>query len=225
MIYRQIAEKNEIEINSREVLRYLGFGGSRPDSQTERHINAVAQEIFSVISCRACFTFCDITVAEHTVDFGAFSVKSAGLSKNLGGCTSAVLFCATVGAETDRIIAKYSKLSPASAVIAQAAGAAAIESWCDLFCTRLEEKLKNENMFLRPRFSPGYGDFSLAHQRDIFRVLETSKHVGVTLTDSYMMIPSKSVSAVIGLSRENTHCGKYGCESCDRRKNCTYSRG
>ncbi len=225
MIYIQTADVDEIEIRFDEVARYLGFGRSRPDSEIKQQIEMVTEELFSALSCRACFTLCDISVVKQTIDFGAFSVKSAGLSKNLSGCGRAVLFGATVGAGADRIIAKYSKLSPASAVIAQAAGAAAIESWCDLFCSRLGDKLRKEHLFLRPRFSPGYGDFALSHQQDLFRILECPKQIGVTLTDSFMMTPSKSVSAVIGLSRENTRCDKSGCENCGKREDCVYSRG
>lgn len=225
MIYVETAEKSEIEINPREVLRYLGFGKEKPDVQTQRQITAVTQEIGAALSCRACFTLCGIAAAERSVDFGAFCADSSALAKNLRGCKRAVLFGATVGAETDRIIAKYSKLSPASAVIAQAAGAAAIESWCNLFCFRLGDKLKRENAFLRPRFSPGYGDFALFYQRDLFRVLDCPKQIGVSLTESCMMTPSKSVSAVIGISGENTRCDTNGCESCGRRSTCEYSRG
>lgn len=225
MIYVQTADAKEIEIRHGEVLRYLGFGKSSPDAQMQQQIEAVTQEVFLSLSCRACFTLCDINVNGQTIDFGTFRVNSAGLSKNLRGCVRAVLFGATVGAGADRIIAKYSKLSPAAAVIAQAAGAAAIESWCDLFCARLSDKLKAETVFLRPRFSPGYGDFALSHQRDLFRVLECPKQIGVSLTDSLMMTPSKSVSAVIGISSEDTQCNKSGCEACDKREVCAYSRG
>lgn len=225
MIYVQTADVGEFEIRQGEILRYLGLGTSHPDVQLKRRIDAVTQEMCTAATCRVCFTFSNLAVLKHTVEFDSFCVESRALSKNLRNCTGAVLFAATIGAEADRIVAKYSKLSPALAVIAQAAGAAVIEGWCDLFCTRLGEKLKKENVFLRPRFSPGYGDFALLHQCDLFRVLEAPKRIGVSLTDSLMMVPSKSVSAVIGLSGENTQCVLSGCESCGMRKKCVYSRG
>ena len=228
MIYVQTADAGEFEIRRGEVLRYLGFGKNCPDVQMQQQIEAVTQEVILNLSCRACFTLCDINVNGQTVDFGAFRVSSAGLSKNLNGCARAVLFGATVGAGTDRMIAKYGRLSPASAVIAQAVGTEAIESWCDLFCARLSGKLKEEGFSLRPRFSPGYGDFALFHQRDLFRVLACPKQIGVSLTDSLMMTPSKSVTAVIGLSRGRTcrdQNGREACESCNRREDCAYLRG
>lgn len=225
MIYIETAAADEIEVNPREVLRYAGFGKSEPEPQMERQIAAVTQEMASALSCRACFTPCGVTVKAPFLDFGLFQTESAALSKNLRGCGRVILFGATIGAATDRIIAKYSRLSPSSALIAQAVGAAAIESWCDLFCRRLQEKFAKEGFFLRPRFSPGYGDFALLCQRDIFRILDCPRQIGVSLTESCMMTPSKSVSAVIGISRENLRCVSVGCEECSKRKTCEYSRG
>ena len=91
----------------------------------------------------------------------------------------------------------------------------------------MNEEIRREaaerGLFLRPRFSPGYGDFSLEHQREFFRILEVQKKIGVTLTESLLMMPSKSVTAVIGLSEENTHCMLQGCEACGKR-DCSFRR-
>lgn len=225
MIYLEAAAPQEVQIDPREVLRYAGFGRNVPEPQMARMIESVTHEIAQAAVCRACFALCDISVTEPLIDFGAFSVMSKALAKNLKGCRRAVLFGATIGAGADRVIAKYNRLSPSAAVIAQAAGAAAIESWCDLFCGRLADRLAKDGCYLRPRFSPGYGDFALECQRDVFRVLDCPRQIGLALTDSCMMTPSKSVSAVMGLSRENTRCDKSGCESCGRRAVCEYARG
>ena len=202
MICVESASKQEFSVEFDEILRYLGYQNAEPEPIIKKQIEAVTDEVISALNCYACYHLCDIFVANDTIDFGVFSVTSHHLSKTLSGCRQAFLFCATIGAGVDRIIAKYSQTKPSAAVIAQAAGTAAVESFCDLLCRRLVEKQNDKNISLRPRFSPGYGDFPLSYQKEIFRVLDCAKHIGVSLTESLMMTPSKSVSAVIGITSE-----------------------
>ena len=58
------------------------------------------------------------------------------------------------------------------------------------------------------RFSPGYGDWALSAQRELLRMLDASRTVGVSLTDTMLMVPSKSVSAVIGVRTSDAGGGR-----------------
>ena len=106
----------------------------------------------------------------------------------------------------------------------QAAAAALIEEVCDELNEQLRLEAAQEGKSLRPRFSPGYGDFRLEHQTELFRILEVQKRIGVTLTEHLLMMPSKSVTAVIGISDmpQDAQCGGQGagltsgCGACDR---------
>lgn len=220
MIQLITAKKEEIEINLREVFRYSGCGGT-----TDEQITAAAQrctaEIQAALSCKACFVRVPVSVSDHGLQLGGLSVCSEALKRNLSGCHEAVLFAATVGFQVDRIIQKYSLASPAHALYAQAAGAAAIEAFCDLLCERFAEQAKPNH--LRPRFSPGYGDFPLEVQKDIFRILDCPRKIGVSLNESLLMSPSKSVTAIVGIGEKNLHCEKNGCESC-MNIHCAYRR-
>ena len=202
MIYVESASGQGFSVDFHEILRYLGYQNAEPEPVVKAQIEAITDEVIAALQCRACYCLCDILVAGDTIDFGVFSVTSHDLAKALFGCGKAFLFCATICAGVDRIIAKYSQTKPSAAVIAQAAGAATIESFCDLVCCRIAEKQSEKHCSLRPRFSSGYGDFSLSYQKEIFRVLDCAKHIGVSLTQSLMMTPSKSVSAVIGVASE-----------------------
>ena len=101
------------------------------------------------------------------------------------------------------------------AMALQAAAAAMIEAWCDAVNARLAEEVRGEGLRLRARFSPGYGDFPLAAQPGLFRLLGVQKRIGITLTDSLLMIPTKSVTAVIGISG-TAQAGPAGCAACGR---------
>ena len=81
--------------------------------------------------------------------------------------------------------------------MADALCSAAIEGFCDLLNARLAEGLST-----RARFSPGYGDMSLEYQRDFISVLDAGKNIGLALTQSLMLTPTKSVTALIGIQNE-----------------------
>ena len=161
--------------------------------------------------------------AAPIIDFSCFQVKSRDLAKNLRGCGQVILFAATIGEGADFLTRKYSRTNVAKAVVMQAAAAAMVEAFCDEENKKLREQAEEQGWFLRPRFSPGYGDFSLEHQRDFARVLEMQKTVGITLSESLLMLPSKSVTAVIGAGRTDTKCVLSGCESCGNA-DCAFRR-
>ena len=87
----------------------------------------------------------------------------------------------------------------------------------------IRAELEEEHLYLRPRFSPGYGDFDICYQEPVVRMLNCAKTIGLTLTDSFMMTPTKSVTAVIGISTQKDRCPISGCEVCTK-KDCEYRR-
>jgi len=133
-------------------------------------------------------------------NFDSFSVRSEQLAKNLRGCSKVLLLAATAGVGIDRLIGKYGRIAPSRALMFQAIGAELAEAVCDAFSKEYEAE---HNCVLRPRFSPGYGDLPLETQKDIFAVLDCAKKIGLTLNDSLLMSPSKSVTAFAGIGEEN----------------------
>ena len=111
----------------------------------------------------------------------------------------------------------------AKSVVLQACAAAYLEEYCDELQLQIGEELEAQKKWLRPRFSPGYGDFDIHHQDDILRMLDTAKKIGLTMTESYMLTPTKSVTAVIGISDTQEKCHIKGCEACGK-KDCIYRR-
>jgi len=108
-----------------------------------------------------------------------------------------VVFGATVGLELDRLIARYSRISPVKALFYQSIGAERIESLCDAFCDEMEPLYAPGRT--KPRYSPGYGDLPLDVQKAFFAVLDCPRKIGLTLNESMLMSPSKSVTAIIGI--------------------------
>ncbi len=212
----------------KEILRYAGCRTA--DDEVLMLMQACLKEVQGKLTYKVCYREFPITVDSDICDFEVFRFASKNLAVNLHNCKKVILFAATVGVEIDRLIARYGRISPAKALMFQAIGAERIEALCDAFCGELSVET---GMGLRPRFSPGYGDLPLAAQKDIFAVLDCDKRIGLSLNDSLLMSPSKSVTAFVGLYNEpdNSASGSHAnsnrkqiinkCSACNK-KDCAF---
>ena len=194
-------------VDEREVLRYAAC--QTPDEGVLALLSECERELDGKLSCKVCWSEFPLQVHGERCEFGAFSVSSFALAKRLAGCEKAVAFCATVGIEVDRLIAKYGKLSPVKALLFQAIGAERIEALCEQVC----EDLRQSYGEVTARFSPGYADLSLESQEKLFRVLQCEKQIGVCLNNSFLMSPSKSVTAIVGIGGCRI---EVGCDECEK---------
>lgn len=184
----------DLPFNKKEILRYADCKDLSPE--IEMLLDECIEEATKTLSYKTCYCILPINISGNTIDFGAFKVNSEKLTINLKKCEKAVLFGATLGTDIDRLIMKYGKLSPTKALFFQAIGATMIEALCDEFCKDIKSEL---NINLKPRFSPGYGDLDLSCQKSIFKLLNCSKNIGLTLNNSLLMSPTKSVTAFVGI--------------------------
>ena len=180
-------------IDEKEILRYAG---GIDDDNTIKLLNECINEVLDCITYKVCYCELPVKTNGDLCDFGLFNVQSKNLTINLSGCNSVIIFGATIGIGIDRLITKYSHISPAKALMLQAFGAERIEALCDDFCKDIQNTLKIQ---LKPRFSAGYGDLPLDTQKQIFSLLNLPKNIGLTLNDSLLMSPTKSVTAFIGI--------------------------
>jgi len=227
-----------------EILRYAGC--RTEEEEIVRLMRTCLQEAerAGVLNGQLCYAELPLTVkvvpscqketdaiepsdgTEVICDFDSFSVYSRQLAKNLQECNKVLLLAATAGVGIDRLIAKYGRIAPSKALMFQAIGAELVEAVCDIFSKEYE---KERNCILRPRFSPGYGDLPLEVQKNIFAVLDCAKKIGLTLNDSLLMSPSKSVTAFAGImtgaSEGTVETGKCEekskCANCEKR-DCAY---
>ncbi len=179
-------------IDRREVLRYAGCREDTPELSAL--LEACIRESDGLFTGQVCALTLPVCITPDGVMLGELCVPSRLLADTLAACDEALLFVATVGHPIDRLIRRDGRLSPARGVMLQALGTERVEGLCDTFCGQYEG--------LTRRVSPGYGDIPLALQRDIFRLLTPHRRVGVTLLDSLLMAPTKSVSAIAGIQRQ-----------------------
>ncbi len=213
-----------MDIRIREAIRYLGYGRQAIDEPTLMLIQESMKELDEIAEVKFVYRIFELSYpGVETVKIKKLNIQSHNLVKNLKNCKSCIVFGITLGAMVDRALQKYEKIHIAKAVVFQACAAAYLEDACNQLQFKWAEELQEKGQYLRPRFSPGYGDFSVIYQREILEMLEAPKKIGLTLTDSCMMTPTKSVTAVIGISDTNEGCHQSGCESCEKI-DCLYRR-
>ncbi len=219
----------ESEIPVKEVQRYMGYRGIAdigPDirAKIDKAIGQVSLQSHPRIISKEY----PVTVRDNDVTIHAGSedvvLHSESLARNLSGCCGAILLAATIGPACDMLVRRAGVTSAVDASIYQAAGAAAIESFLDDMNDRYKADYEAQGLFLRPRFSPGYGDLKLDHQRDWFRLLDITKQIGIELTDSLLMVPTKSVTAIIGIGIHKGTQGCSGCAGCNKKGTCDFSK-
>lgn len=183
----EVFHASKVTIDRKSVLRYLGCV-SMQDEAFNRMIDDFCTQAEQEATFRVCYYTVPLKIQGDTVHLGDYPpLKSNKLAENLDGTTRALVFCASCGAYFDRKI-NAAKLRPSEAVLWDAVGTAAVEQLCDDFCDRMHT--------VRPRFSPGYGDLPLETQRDLLQWLSADKLLGIGLTDSLLMTPTKSVTAI-----------------------------
>lgn len=179
-----------------EILRYMRTNSKTNNEQILDLVDKAMQMTEEASEPKTIYRIFDCQVTENAIIIGDFRFNSKRLAENLKGCRRVVIFGATLGTKCDILIRKSSATDIALAMAVQASAASKIEEVCD----SLEEVIKKEHsVSLRQRYSPGYFDLDITEQKKIFKLLDITKRTGLTLTDTCQMVPSKSVTAFIGI--------------------------
>lgn len=209
-----------MKISVADAVRYLGAGEG--NAETRQLTAEIAAELEKTIQPR--YTWRAFRTG-HRAD-GVF-LEEAGetltgkLAKNmLAECDTAVVILCTLGAAFEAMQRAQEARDMARAVVLDACGSAWVEAGCD--AAEEEIAARFPQMYRTDRFSPGYGDLPLECQGWILRELNAGRRLGVTENASHLLIPAKSVTAVIGLSDQPQGAKIRGCAYCALREGCTY---
>lgn len=212
-----------MDVRTKEAVRYLGYGNHAIDGRTLALISSSFQELEEAAGRRSIYRIFDVSQEEEALLIGTLKINSKNLRRNLKSCEKAYILAATLGVGVDTLLRRYTLTDMARVVILQACAAAMLEEYLDGCQEILSREQEKDGYYLRPRFSPGYGDFPITHQEQILQILDAPKKIGLSLTAGSMLTPTKSVTAIVGLSKLNIPCHVQGCEACDKI-DCTYRR-
>lgn len=210
--------------NLDEIMRYLRVRGEAPESlrvQVKETTETLARNLRPAYLYRAF----SLRQSEDGVALEGSGVTLTGrlASKMLQSCNTAVLLCCTLGIAFEQRLRAMERRDMGAAVILDACGSAWVESGCDEAQCEIAERFAPR--FLTDRFSPGYGDLPLSLQPSVLSALDAERRLGIHLSESYLMTPSKSVTAVIGVSDTPQPARVRGCGYCAMRESCEYRKG
>lgn len=209
-------------INREEALRYMGFMGYTPDESIMSRIDTLEQELIRTAVPRLVWRTEDITRENGVLSAGGVVLRGKAIEEHLDGCGQAVFMAATLSIEADRLISRAQARDMADALILDALGSAGIEQICNKAEALIKEELAGK--YMTWRFSPGYGDLPLETQTALSERLDISRRAGITVTDTLLMIPRKSVTAIIGVSDRPLPKRRTGCLCCSMRDKCNFRR-
>ncbi len=181
---------DKLSIPDCDILLYSGCRDCQ-DTKILSLCNECREELLQNIKPMAVYTEVSVTFDGNVADFGFAKYKSRSLKTFLSGDCNVYVFAATLGIGADRLITKYSSAFPSKAVIIDGCATTGIESFCDYLCSDVFGVKCSE------RFSPGYGDLPLEMQTQILSILSSSLNIGLSMTDSMLLTPTKSVTAIV----------------------------
>lgn len=208
-------------INRNEALIYLGYKGGEVPADIMVDILRCEKLLLETARPRVVWRQFEL-LADGTLDHTEFRPEGRDVQKLLRDCRQVILFGATLGAEAETLLRRAQVQNMADAVILDACASAAVENVCDNLCEDIAQTVAP--LHLTDRFSPGYGDLPFSQQVDFCRVLDLPRRIGVTLSPGGLMIPQKSVTALMGVTDKPQPKRFRGCAYCSMFKTCTYRK-
>lgn len=208
------------ELNENEILKYLNYRGQEYGTDVRAQISRCIGEVMNASAPRLVWK--RLVVRDGKCDSRALQGNT--MKKILEASEEIVLMGVTLGAAVERLLMRQEVVNMADAVIMDSCASTAVENVCNNFEADLRQAVEKEGLFLSDRFSPGYGDFPLDAQRDLCAELDTARRIGVSLSPSLMLVPRKSVTAVLGISKNPFQLRGKGCEVCSMFCTCSYRK-
>ena len=212
-----VLEKPEA-VNIMQAARYFGAHGE-VDAATMALLERCAVPLLAAATPRAVWLEADV---DALTEVGI--LQGEDIRRHLEGCTQAILLAVTLGAGVDAQIRRAGVGDIAASVASDALGSALAEQAADLAESELRQWAAKEGKYLTGRFSPGYGDWPITVQPLVAAALDTARRAGICVTDSNLMTPRKSITALLGVSDHPVKGQLAGCGHCVLRSRCEYRK-
>lgn len=199
--------KTENKINLKSWLKALGVKET-PDEKNLLKFKEIEKMVLAAASPKAVY---------RVMELSDIKLEGNSIKRHLSGCCRAAVMGATLGAGVDNLIRRLQITDMSDAVMADCGASVLVEQVCDEF-----QKVINSNVngYTTSRFSPGYGDFPIEMQPYIVGYIDGQRKIGLNVTSDNLLIPRKSVTAVIGISDKPVSGRLATCAECVLREKC-----
>ncbi|MBQ9690504.1 MAG: vitamin B12 dependent methionine synthase [Eggerthellaceae bacterium] len=199
-----------------EMLRYLGYAGQC----IPEHLDAQVDDIISQCetSSKPAFVYrmfpIDDTQGDIRLVGSSLILPGNDIYNHLKGASQVALMACTLGLANEIMLKRIQAKSATDALMYGAAGSSLVESVADVAEAEIVAEGAKMGLHTNWRYSPGYGDLPLSVQDEFVRTLDAQRSLGITVTPSNLLIPSKSVTAIIGLFSAPQEHTKRSCKGC-----------
>lgn len=210
-----------------EILRYLGYRNTAIPKALDELIKSCMELTLKTIQPKSIYHRYPISFLSEGIAVSSTNIVLQGKSirDHLQECKEIFLLAGTIGTEMDKLIRTKMVVSPDEGVILDSCATAAIEMLMDLTENSIRNMCEQNEESITWRFSPGYGDLPLDTQINLLAALDTSRKIGLTVSRSLILIPSKSVTAVIGVSKKVSRISQQNhCDTCTNNSDCAYKK-
>lgn len=189
-----------LKYDLRETARYMGYKhGASPSEEICELCEEAYEELCKVITPKYIYKEYDFERTSDGIVVDGIEFRSEKLLNHLKDSDLIILFGATIGVGADTLVRKCSVTDAAMTSVVHCVGASLVENLCDQACEELKNTIKGDHKY---RFSPGYGGLHISSQADFFKLLPMTRQLGVSLSDNFLMTPTKTVTAFIGVTKD-----------------------
>ena len=221
-------------INRADALRYMGYRAA-PDEQTTALIDKCEERLLNAAKPRYVWRVFDLErFAEHPVERPdgyseelrlsgcGFALSGESIRGHLNGCEKAAVIASTLSADTDRFLKKAALEDGLTGLVCDALASAYAEQVSEQVCAEVLNFI--EGFSGTWIFASGYGDFPLETASFLIECVDAGRKIGVSCTDSCMLIPQKTIVGIMGLSRAPIDNARRGCENCNMKDTCQFRK-
>ncbi|WP_297519002.1 vitamin B12 dependent-methionine synthase activation domain-containing protein [uncultured Clostridium sp.] len=215
-----------IFIDKLEVLRYLGHKGQDIDADLNSLIDSCINEVKEKVIPKQVFETYEIERIDDAIEIKGTRLKLVGddIASCLENCDKVILMAVTLGNEIEKMIRLSQRRDMTKTVILDSIATTYVEAVCDKIEDEIYTKYKKLGKSLSFRYSPGYGDLPLSVQGEFLDTLNARRVIGLNLTNTNLLTPRKSVTAILGVKNEESKRFKRTCENCLNYNTCKFRK-
>lgn len=215
MIYNFSPNFTELELQWEEIYRNLGYGGALPDRETELTLKSILAHAQQICKPKAQYSIFPLALQGTKLIIAEVEMNTGKIIANyLSNSTKIAVFVATAGVEYDTYLHDIKASGDIyMEFLADAIGSEIAEATVRFVSAEVGRIAAEMNMHITLSYSPGYCGWHVREQPKLFSLL-CAQNCGISLNDSCLMHPIKSVSGIIGLSTESDVKVPYSCDIC-----------
>lgn len=219
---RETVESYSIgSVDRAEVLRYMGYRGQAFSDELSELLELQVARCLELARPRASLAVFGVAGVKDdggtkvvSLEGTSLELRGSSIARHLDGAVACGVFAVTIGMGVERELRRLSLTDTVSQVVFDAAATTVVERAADAAEASVIRLAAERGLFCNSRFSPGYGDLPLETQPTLLAALDAQRRLGITLSESLLMTPTKSVTAVMGLFDEPQPSSHAACADC-----------